>query len=281
MKGKTCVVTGANTGIGKEIARVLAQAGAKVILACRSQERGEAALAELKADTHNDDLELRLVDLSRQESIRTFARSLIDDLDRLDVLVNNAGVWLTEKTIGPDGIELTFGVNVLGYFLLSNLLVPLLEKSAPARIVNVASKMAGKLDIDDVQLERRGYNGTTAYSQSKQANRMLSWELAERLAGKNVTVNVMHPGPVKTELARNGKGIIGAGARVFFSVFGRTPQQGADTASWLAMSPDVEGVTGKFWQDRKEQRRKFYDPPQNKALWERCEAMLKEPSASG
>lgn len=273
MSGKTCLVTGANTGIGKEIARGLARLGARVTLACRSRERGQAALQELRADTGNAELELGLVDLSSQPSIRAFARAFQEKHAALHVLVNNAGVWKSERRVNAAGLEVTFATNVLGYFLLTRELLDLLKRSAPARVVNVASELARDLDLDDLMFERRRFSGTKAYAQSKQANRMLSWALAERLEGTGVTVNAMHPGLVQTELVRDTRGLYGLAARGVFRLFGRTPAQGADTAVWLAASPEAEGVTGHFWMDRRPRRCRFRDPARNQALWERCERL--------
>lgn len=270
LSGKTCIVTGANTGIGKQIARELARMKATVVLGCRNAERGRAALEELKQATGNESLELGIVDLSQHDSIKAFARTFQENHERLDVLVNNAGIWCNEHKRSEDGLELTFATNVLGYFRLTNELEELLQKSAPARIVNVASNMAGGLDLSDLNLERRGWDGVRAYKQSKQSNRMLSWQRARNLEGSGVTVNAMHPGPVRTEIARDARGIKGFVVGAFYKLFGVDVDAGADTAVWLAASPEVEGQTGKFWLKRKEQRRVFHDPVQEQALWDTC-----------
>jgi NAD(P)-dependent dehydrogenase (short-subunit alcohol dehydrogenase family) len=273
LSGKTCLVTGANAGIGKEIATQLARLGASVTMACRSRERGQAARDEVRRSTGNDAVELMLVDLSERESTLDFARRFRDEHPALHVLVNNAGIWLNDRRTNSADLELTFATNVLGYFLLTRELLDLLRSSAPARVVNVASDMAGKLDLDDLHFTRRRFRGTAAYSQSKQADRMLSWTLHERLEGSGVTVNAMHPGPVRTEIAADTSGLLGAGARVFFRLFGRTVERGADTAVWLAASPELEGVSGKYWLDRRERRCQFRDPAARAALWARCEEL--------
>lgn len=273
LTGKTCVVTGANTGIGKECARQLAALGARVVMGCRSAERGEAALKELQADGPKGSLELRIVDLADPASIAAFAEGLAGDLERLDALVNNAGLWMTERTLTGEGYETTFAVNVLGPFRLTNALEPLLKASGAGRVVDVASKMANGLDLDDLMFERRSFSGTAAYAQSKQANRMLAWVRAERLGEEKVTVNALHPGVVSTEIARSASGLFGLAARGYFKIAGRTAAQGADTAVWLAASPDVEGVSGKWWGDRKERRCKYRVRNQNLALWAKCEAL--------
>jgi len=273
LSDKTCVVTGANTGIGKECARGLARLGARVVLACRSAERGAAALEELRADTGSDRLELRLLDLAEPASIARFAEDLGRDLERLDALINNAGLWMTERTTTAEGHETTFAVNVLGPFRLTGALEPLLEASGAGRVVDVASKMARGLDPDDLMFERRPYSGTAAYAQSKQANRMLAWVRSERLAPRKVTVNALHPGVVATEIARSAPGLLGLAARGYFRIVGKTPAQGADTAVWLAASPEVEGVSGKWWGERRERRCKFRVRNQNLALWAKCESL--------
>lgn len=274
LTGKTCVVTGANTGIGKEIARGLARLGARVILACRSRERGQAALEELRAETGNDALVLRELDLSRAASIEAFAASVAADPEPLHALVNNAGVWLTTRQEGEGGMELTFATNALGPFRLTHLLEAKLKASAPARVVDLASKMAYGLDLDDLAWRRRRFDGAKAYAQSKAANRMLAQVRAERLKDAGVTVNAVHPGVVATEIARDGRGLFGLAARGYFRLFGRTPAQGADTAIYLAASPEVEGVSGQWWYERVgKPERKFGDREQNLALWRRCEEL--------
>lgn len=274
MSGKTCVVTGANTGIGAQIARELARLGGTVVLACRSLERGQAALDEIAAQTGSDRLELMQVDLSSQASIRQFAETLAERHPALQVLVNNAGIWPSERTLSADGIELTFATNVLGYFLLTQLLTPLLLAGAPARIVDVASEMAGHLDLEDLQFERRPFDGLKAYAQSKQSNRMLAWARARRLDGQPLTVNVMHPGGVRTEINRQQGGLYGLVVGAWFRLFGKTVEAGADTAVWLAASDEVAGESGKFWVDRAVRRCRFADEQAEERLWRACEALV-------
>jgi NAD(P)-dependent dehydrogenase (short-subunit alcohol dehydrogenase family) len=278
LAGKTAIVTGANTGIGKEIARDLARLNARVILACRSEARGRAALDEIVADTGNHQTELRVVDLSSRASTLEAARDVAAREAALHILVNNAGAWFDAKRTCVDGIELTWATNVLGPFLLTRELLPLLERSgrpgASARVVNVASEMARSLDLSDVELARRGYDGVTAYSQSKQANRMLTWALARRLAGQPVTANAMHPGWVQTEINSRERGMKHRVACAAGKLFARKPAQGADTASWLAASPTLEGVTSKFYVDRRERECRFRGAEEEDALWALCESMV-------
>jgi NAD(P)-dependent dehydrogenase (short-subunit alcohol dehydrogenase family) len=267
LSGKTCVVTGANTGMGRVTAEALAKMGAKVILACRSLERAEAAKKEIAAATKNDKLEVVALDLSKQASVRECAAELGKRLKSIDVLVNNAAAWWLKREVSTDGIELQWATNVLGPHLLTQLLLPLLEASGHGRIVNVASTAAGGLDLADPGFEKRKYSGVSAYSATKQANRMLTWALAERLKGKPVVANAVSPGLVATELNRNVSGFF----KFFFAMtkpFAKSPQDGADTAIWLAASPEPQGASGKFFVDRKEKPCKFNQHDAVEKLWQ-------------
>lgn len=273
LSGKTCVVTGANSGIGKQIAENLASLGAHVVMACRSQERGQAALDDIASRVDGARLELSLLDQSSQASIRDFADRVRRDHPRVHVLVNNAGIYPDRRRLSVDGIELTWATNVMGYFVLTNALLDHLRASAPARIVFVASSLAGGLDLDDLQWERRRFGGIKAYKQSKQANRMLSWVLAETLEGSGVSVNTVHPGGVSTGIGRNQKGLWGLLVRLAFKTQ-KSVEEGADTATWVAASPDLEGISGRFWADRAERPCEFRDMAACRALWQRCEALV-------
>ncbi len=279
MRSRVCIVTGATAGIGREIARNLACQGASLTLPCRDLERGERAREDILRDAPDAQIALVELDLASQPSIRSFVREFTRKHPALHVLVNNAGIVMPTRTLGPDGIELTWATNVLAYHLLSELLLDLLLRSGPARIVNVASTAAGGLDVSDVQFARRRYTKFNAYRQSKQANRMLSWALAERLRGTSVTVNVAHPGLVASELPRHGNGIGSMVDRAFFALFGKSPRKGADTAAWLASSADVDGVSGRFWASRRELRCAFRDPGEIEALRELCDAMTRDTAA--
>jgi NAD(P)-dependent dehydrogenase (short-subunit alcohol dehydrogenase family) len=235
-------------------------------MVCRGREKGEAARREILKEAPQAQAEVLLADLS----VRSQVRALAAELDRRDepvhVLVNNAGVLEPRRRLSQDGIELTWATNVLAYHLLGELLLERLKASAPARVVNVASELAGGLDLDDVQFERRPYRGNAAYAQSKQADRMLTWSLARRLDGSGVTANAMHPGAVNTALlARAMGGDAGS--------YGRTPEQGADTVAWLAASPQAEGLSGRFWVDRREVACRFRDPAQEERLRALCDEM--------
>jgi NAD(P)-dependent dehydrogenase (short-subunit alcohol dehydrogenase family) len=257
------LVTGANAGIGFEIARGLAKSAGKpgVILACRDRAKGEAARTRITEEAKNPNLEILVVDLASQKSIRKAAEEFAKIHAILDVLVNNAGISSPTRQESSDGIELTFATNVLGYFLLTNLLFDALKRAPAARIVNVASEMAYGLDLDDVEFKKRTYNPSTAYAQSKQADRMLTWAYARRLEGTSVTANAMSPGAVDTPLLH----ALAPGMK------GRTTEKGAETAVWLASSPDVAGFSNRLWFDKAERVCKFHNPEQEEKLWAVCQ----------
>ncbi len=281
MTGKRVLITGPTSGIGREIAIQLADLGADLILGCREIYKGAETAEEARKRTGSLKVVVMHVDTSSQRSIREFAAEIRHKYRRLDVLINNAGGnrGSLPKVMSPDGIELTFATNVLGYFLLTRELLGLLKKSAPARIVNVASSFASDLDLDDLQFERRPFESFKAYAQSKACDRMLTWALARRLEGSDVTVNSMAPGLiVDTQLYRNAPPELVNRLRQYGA--GRTIAQGADTAVWLASSADVEGVSGKFYSDRKVIRCEFRNKSAEEKLWGICEAFLKPAGSS-
>jgi retinol dehydrogenase 14 len=276
MSGKIVMVTGANAGIGKETALALAKLGARVVCVCRDRGRGEAAVAEIRQRSGNDQVELMLCDLSSQQSIRAFAEEYKRTHDRLHVLVNNAGVVIQNRQVTVDGLEATFALDHLGYFLLAHLLLDVIKASAPARIVNVSSDAhrAGRIDFDDLQFEKKKYAAFGAYCQAKLANIMFTYDLAERLEGTGVTVNAVHPGPVNTNFGSDSTGFFNLAMRVF-KLFALTPEQGAQTSIYAASSPEVEGLTGKYWSKNKPVKSKAesYDVSIRKRLWELSERM--------
>jgi NAD(P)-dependent dehydrogenase (short-subunit alcohol dehydrogenase family) len=271
VQGKTVLITGPTAGIGREVALALARQGAELVLGCRDLERGRRTADELRALRSAGSVEVMQVDTSSCRSIRDFAKAFRSARPRLDVLVNNAGVSQGGRKTSVDGLELTFATNVLGYFLLTNELLSTLRGSAPARIVNVASAFASDLDLDDLQFERRPYDGMKAYAQSKACDRLWTWALARRLAGTRITANAMTPGFVPgTELSRDMPPSIRA---MFSGRGGRTSAEGADTAVWLATSPDVEGITGKFFSDRRERPCEFRNEADEERLWSICDRL--------
>ncbi len=250
LSGKTCLVTGASSGIGFETAKSLARQGATVVTVSRGSGGGAQRAEQIRRETGNDAVTFMPADLSSVQDVRRLATEFKAHHDRLDVLVNNAGMFASERKTTPDGFELTFALNHLAYFLLTNLLLETLQNSAPARVVNVSSEAErfGKTHFDDPMLERN-YNGWKAYGQSKLANLLFTFELAKRLAGTGVTVNALHPGAVATGFGQGGQSFVN---RVFglFRPFMRSPEKGAETAIFLASSPAVEGVTGKYFKDK-------------------------------
>ena len=252
MRGKTCVVTGASSGIGLETAVALARAGARVAVVCRTAEKAEQTVRQIRRRSQSPDVLFFVADLSSQRAVRALAAQVASALRRLDVLVNNAGVILRERVLTEDGIETTFAVNHLAYFLLTRLLEPTLVASAPARVVNVASRAhnSGTLRFDDL-MGARAYDGWQAYAHSKLANVVFTYELARRLEGTGVTANCLHPGVIGTNLGHAAPAWIRWGIRVA-RPFLQTPAKGAATSIYLAASPEVEGVSGKYFADRRE-----------------------------
>jgi retinol dehydrogenase-12 len=270
--GKTCLVTGASAGIGLATARELARLGAHVVMAVRNPDKGERARRSIMSATGRE-VEMATVDLASRKSIRSFARDFGARHPKLDILVNNAGIWAERRRVSPDGIELVWATNVLNYFLVTELLLPRLKAAGRARVVNVASQLARDLDLLDVQFERRPYSGQTAYAQSKQADRMLTWALARRLEGTGVTANALHPGFVATEIFGKGGGLVSLGVSLYSKLRAQRPEEGADTVVWLAASPDVEGRSGLFWADRQERQCRFREEAGEEALWALCRDM--------
>jgi NAD(P)-dependent dehydrogenase (short-subunit alcohol dehydrogenase family) len=269
LSGRTCLVTGANSGIGKEIARGLAALRASVVLACRNEPRGEAARDDIVGTTGNPDVAVMLVDLSSQKSIRMFADAFKQKYSRLHVLVNNAGIHYSKRVLTVDGLESTFATNHIGYFLLTNLLLDLLKASAPARIVNIASEAhrGSRIDFDNLRGEKN-YGGMQAYSQSKLANILFTYELARRLEGSGVTVNCVHPGVVRTNFGRGTGGYMSLVMRAL-APFLRSPKKGAETAIYLASAKSLEHVTGKYFSDLTEKKssKVSYDIALADQLW--------------
>ena len=271
----TILVTGATDGLGKCVAFELAADGATVLLHGRSSERLEATLEEAREETGSEKLGSYLADLSSLGEVRALAEQVLTEQDRLDVLINNAGVIAGERWESEDGYELTFAVNYLAHFLLTHLLLPLLRDCAPARVVNVASAGQSPIDFEDVMLER-GYGGMKAYTQSKLAQVIFTFELAERLGASGVTVNALHPASLMD-------------TKMVLEAFGRsmsTVEEGAEATVRLATSPELEGVTGRFFDGTREGRaeRQAYDEEARKRLWvlseELCGRLL-EPLRSG
>jgi NAD(P)-dependent dehydrogenase (short-subunit alcohol dehydrogenase family) len=247
VRGKVCMVTGATSGIGLVTAQALARQGATVIVVGRNRERGVATVKRIQQETGNAAVDWMVADLSVQAQVRQLVREFRERFARLDVLVNNAGALFARRSLSLDGIEMTFALNHLAYFLLTNLLLDTLKASAPARIVNVASAAhrGAQINFADVQGQRR-YSGWRAYAQSKLANLLFTYELARRLEGTGVTVNALHPGFVATNFGRSNRGLVSLSIRVS-QLAAISPEQGAQTIIYLATAPEVEGISGKYF----------------------------------
>ncbi len=265
MKNKTVLVTGATDGIGKETALQLARMGARVLVHGRSAARCQQAVDEIHSQSENPHVAYLLADFSSLAQVRALAAEVGQRVAKLDVLVNNAGAYFKERTLSEDGYEMTFAVNHLAPFLLTNLLLPLLEKSPAGRIVTVSSTMhtVRGLDMNDLQGEQR-YRGNGAYALSKLGNILMTRELAERLAGSSVTANSLHPGVIDTKLLRNA-----------FGMSGSSIQSGAATSVYLASSPEVAGVNGAYFVDCRQvdPGEQAQDPTLQKQFWQISEKL--------
>jgi NAD(P)-dependent dehydrogenase (short-subunit alcohol dehydrogenase family) len=271
MTGKVCLVTGANSGIGKAAAMGLARLGATVVMVCRSPERGEKAQIEIIGESGNRNVDLLIADLSSQGSVRKLAGTFVNKYSELHVLVNNAGAIPDRRRLTVDGIETQFAVNQLAPFLLTNLLLDVLKATASARVVTLSSQVHSKspLDFDDLQSEQT-YSASQVYRKAKLANILFTYELARRLEGAGVTANCLHPGVIATRLLDNYMGLSGKAGFGSGNAAGDTPEQGGDAVLYLAASPEVEGVSGKYFFDNvaRESAPISYDENQARRLWE-------------
>ena len=269
---KICLVTGASSGIGKEIAVGLASLDNRVIIVCRNAEKGELALEEIKDRSGSTSIDLLTADMSSQAEIRSLAKTIYDRYSALHILINNAGVVLSKKMLSLDGIEMTLATNHLGPFLLTNLLLDLLKKDTPARIINISSAIHkwGAIDLEDLQYEHKKYQFMKAYAQSKLLMNITSFELASRLIGTDITVNCVHPGAVKTNLGSNSAHsitvkLIDMAIKLLFI----SPKRAAKPIVDLAMSSKFTNVTGRFFMKGKlaPSKRTAFDPIQTERVW--------------
>jgi NAD(P)-dependent dehydrogenase (short-subunit alcohol dehydrogenase family) len=277
MQGKIVLVTGATNGIGKVTALELAKMGATVVIVGRDRAKSEATLKEIQAQSGSTHVDMLLGDLSLMADVRRVAAEFKQKYDRLDVLVNNAGALFSERQETAEGIEMTFALNHLSYFLLTVLLLDVLKSSAPSRIINVSSRVHADapLDFDDLQNKKNyGRNGLRVYGQSKLANVLFTYELARRLEGTNVTANALHPGIIGSGFGLNSKGMMKF-AMTMYSILARPPEEGAKTQIYLASSPEVEGITGKYWVKSKvvPSSKDSHDTAAQRRLWEISEQM--------
>jgi NAD(P)-dependent dehydrogenase (short-subunit alcohol dehydrogenase family) len=271
MAGKTVLITGGTSGIGRATAIGLAELGARVAITGRDLGRVEAAAVEIRLATGNPDIHAFGADLSSQAEVRRLAAEVLKAYPRLDVLVNNVGGFWATRHVTSDGLERTFALNHLAAFLLTELLLDRLKASAPARVVTVSSgaQSLGTIDFDDLQGERK-YSGQTAYNQSKLASVMFTYELARRLEGTGVTATVLHPGVVSTRFGAEDPSRIFKLIVPFYRPFMKTPRQGAATSIYLASSPRVAGVTGRYFASgrAKTSNKASYDESAASRLWQ-------------
>jgi NAD(P)-dependent dehydrogenase (short-subunit alcohol dehydrogenase family) len=279
MQGKVVLVTGATQGIGLAAAQALGRLGAKLVLVGRNPQRCQAAADRVRAAAPGTEVETLLADLSRRADVNRLADQVLSRLDRLDVLVNNAGGFFLRREVTAEGHEMTFALNHLAYFLLTVRLLDLLKQTAAeqgqARVVSVASEAqrGGRLNFEDLQSER-GYAGFRAYSQSKQANILFTQELARRLAGTGVTANAMHPGFIASGFAKNNGWLVGLGMKLL-APFSKKPEEGAETVVYLASSPEVSGLSGMYFIDCRPVHpgQAASDPEGARRLWEVSEKL--------
>ena len=280
MKNKVCIITGANSGMGKLMAIDLANKGATLIMVCRTREKPNVALNEVSSKTKNQNIDLMTTDLSSQKEIRELANKIKEKYPKIDILINNAGGMNFKYTETIDKIETTFATNHLAYFLLTNLLLNNLNESKQARIINVASEASknAKIDFEDINL-KKDYSTFKAYSQSKLANILFTYELNRRLKDnpktKNITVNCVHPGNIpQTKL--------GQGSKLFANFIAKlpkdlilTPEQGVETTLWLSQSKDVSNISGKYFYKKQEIKSNpiSYDLDVAKRLWDLSEKL--------
>ena len=270
MNGKVCLVTGATDGIGKVSARVLAEKGAKVIIVGRNPEKSATVLAELKSSSGNENIDLLMADLAVMQEVRDLAEQVISHYDRLDVLLNNAGGYFAKHELTSDGLERTFALNHMSYFLLTNKLMELLKSSAPARIVNVSSGAHYGVDMDFENLNgEQEYKAWKAYQKSKLANVLFTYELLKKVPA-DITVNCLHPGFVATNFGHNIGGFFGPVLKIAQRISAIDPEEGAKTSIFLCSAPEVKGVSGKYFYkcQPKTSSRESRNMDTGKRLWQ-------------
>jgi len=273
LKNKIVLITGATSGIGKESALGLANMGARVVFTTRDNLKGEKTKKELIVATNNKNIHMLKCDLASFESIRNCCKEFKSKFDKLHILINNAGVWDFKRRESKDGIENIFATNYLAPFLMTNLLLDVLKKSAPSRIINVTSGMHyGTINFNDIEFKQK-FSGVKAYRQSKLGLILFTRLLAKKLEGTSVTVNTAHPGMNKTNLGRDAGGF----SKMIFKIMGKDPKIGAETSIYLASSPDVENITGEYFAKKeiKKSSKESYNMDLAKKLWDVSEKYVK------
>ncbi|MFT7269336.1 MAG: NAD(P)-dependent dehydrogenase (short-subunit alcohol dehydrogenase family) [Roseivirga sp.] len=277
MTGKICLITGANAGIGYAISLGLAKMGANVVMVCRDKSRGKIALAELKEKSNNSSISLYIADLSSQSSIRQLVTDFKKDFGQLDILINNAGVITSIRTLTTDGLETQFALNHLAPFLLTELLLDSLKSSDSARIINISSNahQIANINFDDLQSEQE-YKPKEVYQRTKLCNILFTYELARQLEGTHITANCVHPGVITTKLLQAYNGGNGGFGFISKLLYG-TPQKGAETPLYLASSSEVEGISGKYFANKKIAQSSNYanDLSVAKRLWQISKSLTK------
>ncbi|KAL2084593.1 hypothetical protein ACEWY4_020111 [Coilia grayii] len=275
LDGKTVLITGANTGIGKETACDMARRGARVVMACRDLTRAERTADFIRTSTGNGNVVVRYLDLASLYSVREFAKEFIATEERLDILINNAGVMMCPRWVTEDGFETQLAVNHLGHFLLTNMLMEMLKKSTPSRVVNVSSiaHRGGKIDFDDLFFDKRPYSSLVSYRQSKLANVLFSRELHHRMGGSGVTSYSLHPGVIRTELGRHVESwfpFLRTLLMLPSYMFMKTPWEGAQTSIYCAVTEGLENKSGRYFSDcrEKETSPEGRDDVAARRLWE-------------
>lgn len=272
MQNKNILITGATAGIGLETAKSLAKMGATIYIVARTSVKAKLAIEEIKKYSGNDKIDFFVADLSSFQEVRKLAQDVQAKLNKLDVLINNAGATFQHFRLSEDNIEMSFATNHLSYFLLTNLLINLIKESAPARIVIVASDShyRGSLDFNDLNMTTN-FNGLKAYERSKLGNVLFTLELAERLKGSGVTVNALHPGRVKTDIGSKNSGLLYKIGWTLFKIFSSVSiEKGAETSVFLAHSEEVKDITGKYFANSKQKWHSRYSqtPGMKEKLWE-------------
>ncbi|MDB4656055.1 SDR family oxidoreductase [Flavobacteriales bacterium] len=279
MKGKTVVITGGNAGIGKATAINLAKQGAEILITSRSEGKAKAAVGEIKSASKNDNVDFVLINLIDQESVKKAAVEIKAKCPKIDVLINNAGCYLSELELSPQGIEGQFATNHIGHFLLTNLILDNIKAAGNARIINLASiahSSTRELNFDDLNYEKEQYGGWKSYSRSKFCNIVFTNELARRLEGTGITANALHPGGVRTEIAEKDANWYTKLGWIVMKPFMITVEKGAETSVFLASSPNVEGETGGYWVKCKKHfsNRPSQEEANWKALWKKSEELV-------